>query len=140
LARSTKVPHANGDQRSHRRHPVTLELEYKLFKRGRVVQLGSGRTLNVSSGGVLFEANEALALDGLIELIISWPAFLEGICPLKLVMRGRVVRNDDSNQVAISVTHHEFRTARRQNARIAQRTGVGSEMTEGRPPQISGTG
>ena len=134
------MPDANRDQRLHRRYPVTLELEYKLLKRGRVVQRGSGRTLNISRSGVLFEANQALAPGGLIELMIRWPISLQGICPLKLLVRGRVVRIDDDKGVAIRVTYREFRTARRQNARSAQRTGVGSEMTEGRPPPISEAG
>jgi hypothetical protein len=113
VVRSAKGADANRDQRSHRRYAVTLDLEYKLVKRSRVVQLGSGRTLNISSGGVLFEATYALSPGGLLELMISWPVFLEGFCPLKLVMRGHVVRNDDGNQVAITVTYHEFRTASR---------------------------
>ena len=106
------MPDANRDQRLHRRYPVTLELEYKLLKRGRVVQRGSGRTLNISRSGVLFEANEALAPGGLIELMISWPFLLERVCPLKLVIRGRVVRVDDGKRIAVRVTYREFHTAR----------------------------
>jgi hypothetical protein len=114
-----------GDQRSHRRYSVTLDLEYKLLKRGRVVQLGSGRTVNISSRGILFEASESFALGDRIELMISWPFLLERVCPLKLVIRGRVVRVDDGNRIAVSVTYHEFRTSR---ARITQREGAGYEM------------
>jgi hypothetical protein len=133
---STKVPDANRDQRSHRRYPVTLAVEYKLLKRGRVIQTGSGRTLNISSRGILFEANEPFALGGPIELMISWPFLLEGVCPLKLVIRGRVVRVDDGNRIAVSVTYHEFHTARQQDARIDPRKGVGHEiLTERTSPK-----
>ena len=112
MARSTKVPDANRDKRSHRRYPITLDVEYKLLKRGRVIQIGSGKTLDISSHGVLFEANEALAPGGLIELMISWPFLLESVCPLKLVIRGRVVRVDDGKRIAVRVTYREFHTAR----------------------------
>jgi hypothetical protein len=98
------------DQRLNRRYPIALEIEYKLLRKGRVERLGLGRTLNVSSGGVLFEANEALPSGSSIELLVQWPFLLEGVCPLKLVIQGSVVRSD-SKSVAVQTRHHEFRTA-----------------------------
>jgi hypothetical protein len=87
-----------------------LEIEYKLLRKGRVERLGLGKTLNVSSGGVLFEANEPLPAGSSIELLMQWPFLLEGVCPLKLVIQGSVVRSD-SNGVAVRTKQHEFRTA-----------------------------
>ena len=98
------------DQRSNRRYPIALEIEYKLLRKGRVERLGIGRTLNVSSGGVLFEASESLPAGSSIELLMQWPFLLEGVCPLKLVIHGNVVRSDTKG-VAVRSKHHEFRTA-----------------------------
>jgi len=98
------------DQRLNRRYPIALEIEYKLLRKGRVERLGLGRTLNVSSGGVLFEANEPLPAGSSIELLMYWPFLLEGVCPLKLVIHGSVVRSD-GKRVAVQTKHHEFRTA-----------------------------
>jgi len=98
------------DQRVNRRYPIALEVEYKLLRKGRVERLGMGRSLNVSSGGVLFEANEPLPAGGSIEVMMHWPFLLEGVCPLKLVIYGSVVRSD-SKGVAVRSKHHEFRTA-----------------------------
>jgi hypothetical protein len=98
------------DLRSHRRYPIALDVEYKLLSKGRVERCGSGKTLNVSSSGVCFESAEPLPAEGLIELVMTWPFLLEGVCPLKLVMRGRIVRND-GQQVAVQAKYHEFRTA-----------------------------
>jgi hypothetical protein len=42
--------------------------------------------------------------------MLSWPFLLEGVCPLKLVMKGRIVRSD-LRGVAIQSSYHEFRTA-----------------------------
>ena len=98
------------DHRSTRRYPITLEVEYKLIRKGRVERLGIGKTLNVSSGGVLFEANESLPAGSAIELLMHWPFLLEGVCPLKLVIHGSVVRSD-SKGVAVRSKQHEFRTA-----------------------------
>lgn len=98
------------EQRLHPRYPIVLDVEYRLINRGRIERLGSGRTLNISSGGVLMEVPEQMPSGGLIELLLNWPFLLEGVCPLKLVMRGRIVRCD-ANGVAIKARHHEFRTA-----------------------------
>ena len=98
------------DQRLNRRYPITLEIEYKLLRKGRVERLGLGRTLNVSSSGVLFEANESLPAGSSIEVLMQWPFLLEGVCPLKLVIHGSVVRSD-SKRIAVRSKHHEFRTA-----------------------------
>jgi hypothetical protein len=43
-----------GDRRIQRRYPVALELEYKVVTGGAVIGTGTGKTGNISSGGVLF--------------------------------------------------------------------------------------
>jgi PilZ domain-containing protein len=98
------------DQRAHRRYPIGLDIQYKLLSKGTVERLGSGRTLDVSSGGACFESSDALPSKGSLELVISWPCLLEGVCPLKLIMRGRIVRSD-GQRVAMQAKFHEFRTA-----------------------------
>lgn len=98
------------ERRNKRRYPINLEVQYKLLKHRRIARLGSGRTVNVSSGGVLFEADDLLPQGVPIELALNWPFLLHGSCNLKLVMRGRIVRASDRT-VAIRAEFHEFRTA-----------------------------
>jgi hypothetical protein len=98
------------DQRLSRRYPIALEIEYKLLRKGRVERLGLGKTLNVSSTGVLFQPTEPLPAGCSIELLMQWPFLLEGVCPLKLVINGNIVRSDGKG-VAVRTKHHEFRTA-----------------------------
>jgi len=98
------------EQRSHQRYPLELEIEYRLLNRARSQRLGSGATVNISSGGVLFRADEFVPSGTPIELMLNWPFLLEGVCPLRLVMRGHVVRSTGT-EIAISCRHHEFRTA-----------------------------
>lgn len=105
------------DQRDHRRYPITLEIEYKLLSKGRVERVGAGKTLNISSGGVLFEARDVLPAGSPIEVLMNWPFLLEGVCPLKLVIQGRVVRCDN-RLVAVRCDHHEFRTAGARASRV----------------------
>ena len=98
------------DRRTKRRYPINLEVQYRLLKHRRVERLGAGRTLNISSGGVLFEADGLLPGTGPIELALTWPFLLHGSCNLKLVIRGRIVRSNEK-AIAIRAEFHEFRTA-----------------------------
>ena len=107
-ARNSRLEDAT-EQRSNQRYPIKLEVEYRIVKKGRV-ERGFGRTLNISSSGVFFETKTAIPSTGPIEVLLNWPFLLEGTCPLKLVMRGRIVRID-AKGVAIKFKHHEFRTA-----------------------------
>ena len=107
-ARPARILKICGDQRSRRRYPILLEVEYKMNRRP-VVLSGSARTLNISSGGVLFEVNDLLPANGPIRLILNWPILLDKVRPLKLVIDGHIVRNE-GNRIAITIKHHEFYT------------------------------
>jgi hypothetical protein len=98
------------EQRSHQRYPIELEVEYRLLSKGRSEPFGSGKTRNISSGGVLFEAMGSPPPGSSIEVLVNWPFLLEGVCPLKLLIKGRIVRSDFRG-VAIQSSYHEFRTA-----------------------------
>lgn len=107
LAKLWREKPNKADRRLHRRYPIVLDVEYK-SNRGRIARLGSGTTVNVSSRGVLFSADDSLPAGSPVELTMKWPILLEGVCPLKLVMRGRVVRSDWRG-VAVRAKDHEFR-------------------------------
>jgi hypothetical protein len=98
------------EQRGHKRFPISLEIQYRQLHRGREARRGSGRTINMSSGGILFDTEHPLTPGVTVEIFVNWPFLLEGVCPLKLVMRGRVVRADGMS-AAIQTKQHEFRVA-----------------------------
>jgi len=100
------------ERRLHRRYPINLEVEYKLYSEDRALPRRSGTTLNISSGGVLFQvdSSDPLAVDASIELLVRWPFRLDGIRPLNLAVLGSVVRRD-AKGVAVKITRYEFRTA-----------------------------
>jgi len=108
-ARVTGSPDARQvERRLHCRYPITLDVHYKLLATGGGEQIGIGKTVNVSSGGVLFEATDGLPARRLIEVFIDWPLPKEGAHPLKLAMYGRVIRSD-GKLAAVLVSRHEFR-------------------------------
>jgi hypothetical protein len=72
---------------------------------------GTSETLNISSKGVLFRADEALEPGQLVQISLDWPARLEKQIPLKLVAEGRIVRNV-KGVAAMTIEKYEFRTRR----------------------------
>lgn len=101
------------DQRSHSRYPITQKIEYKLLSNLEIERCGIGRTVNVSSSGILFEGSDRLPAGSLVEVLMDWPFLKGGTCRVKLVMRGRVTRSD-GKRVAVRVSRYEFSTSQLQ--------------------------
>jgi len=107
--RSKETPTIAGDRRGDRRYEIRLDTRWKLVRRRKVLETGLGRTLDFSSGGVLFEPGRTLPVGLNVELSISWPVLLHNVAPLQLVVCGRIVRSN-GNRTAIRMVQHEFRT------------------------------
>lgn len=99
----------SGDRREDRRYEIRLPVKWKLIRRRRVLDSGVGQTIDLSSGGIRFDAGREMPTGLNIELSITWPVMLHKIAPLQLVASGRIVRSN-SPHVAIVMTAHEFRT------------------------------
>jgi hypothetical protein len=97
------------DRRETARFPIEREICYKLLRRNGGNEQGTGKSINISSGGVLFTTDCALQPGIGIEVTISWPVRLDSEVPLRLVVRGRVVRSD-SGHAAMVISRYEFRT------------------------------
>lgn len=97
------------ERRVSHRFPIERDLRYKTVSKRSDEESGTGKTVNVSSGGVLFSADRALLPGQRIEVAINWPAQLNDKVGLELVARGRVVRYEEG-MVAMDIQQHEFRT------------------------------
>lgn len=71
--------------------------------------MGSGKTLNMSSRGILFTTESSLPDGAFLEVAISWPIQLDKTTQLKLVVLGALVRSDEG-QAVISIHRYEFKT------------------------------
>lgn len=100
---------AQADRRHSDRFPIEREVRYRVLNKRSNEESGAGKTLNISSSGVLFSVEHLLLPGRRMELAISWPAQLNNKCALKLVARGRVVRFE-GGRAAIEIQHYEFRT------------------------------
>jgi hypothetical protein len=99
-----------GDRRSDRRYQIHLELRWKLIRRRRVLDSGVGHTVDLSSGGILFDPGRQLPVGLNVELAIAWPVLLHNVAPLQLIVSGRIVRGA-ANRTAVAMVQHEFRTS-----------------------------
>jgi hypothetical protein len=111
LGSETNTPekHNQAERRTSDRFPIEREMRYKLLSKRAGDESGTGKTVNMSSNGVLFEADGSLLPGKRVEMAISWPAQLDNRCALKLVARGRVVRSE-GGRAAVEIQQYEFRT------------------------------
>ena len=114
-----------------RRYDIALEVRWRLIQGKRPLGAGTGTTLNLSSGGVLFETDRKLASGGAIELAIAWPVLLRNVAPLQLKIMGEIVRAE-GRRIAVAIGNYEFRTVglvwagprgTMQEDRVSSRTG-----------------
>jgi len=100
---------AKDERRGADRFPMERDVRFKILSSKDAEEAGLGKTVNMSSNGVLFTTDRFVVPGKRLEVAISWPAQLNAKVALKLVARGRVVRCQDGT-VAIEIQQHEFRT------------------------------
>jgi PilZ domain len=103
---------AERERRSKRRYPLELNLRYRSVS-NRMGIAGTGRTVNVSSAGLLVAASHDL-LEGIrLQVMVEWPWLLDQSTPLQLVAESRVVRTGNT-EFAVELLRYQFRTTGKQ--------------------------
>ena len=97
------------ERRTKRRFEIAQEVRYKMLYGQRIAETGSGKTLNISSGGVWFTTENMLTVGMPIEVSMGWPVLLNDSCPMKLMIYGCVIRSNEKG-AAVSIERYEFRT------------------------------
>lgn len=96
------------------RYEIHRPLEYRVRdSTGPIV--GSGRTLNISRRGVLFQTERDLKVGRKIELVVRMGAALGDGPDVNLMVQGVTVRSQDGN-VAVAIKKYKLRSAERQRA------------------------
>jgi len=106
MDRSPLVP-ASNERRSKLRFPLARKVRYE-FVQSNQSQCGQGEILNISSSGVLLQAEHELQPGTKLRLSISWPIKLNETASIKLVAEGKIVWAKEK-KVAVRLTSHEFR-------------------------------
>ncbi len=105
------------DRRLRVRYPIDCAVQYQVTERRSEITSGSGRTIDMSSSGILFAAENPVAPGTRIQLWVSWPAKLDHKTPMNLVLRGTVVRTEQG-VVAVKIKDREFRIRGTQHSQL----------------------
>lgn len=90
------------------RFPIEMDVNCRVG--GRTPVWIQGKTINISSSGILIRSENQPASGTKVLLALAWPKLLDNRVPLRLMVQGHVVRANDG-QVAVMVQRFEFRTA-----------------------------
>jgi hypothetical protein len=101
-------------------YPLTLDFSYLAYRRGRVIQQGTGVTVEMSRARIRVKPI-AVSTPGTtdIKLSIAWPAVLDDGTRLQFVVQGKPSWNG-SELVEVIILKHEFRTASKGPALVSQ--------------------
>ena len=109
------------DRRSKARFPLRLSVRYRTLSGGPSL-VGAGRTVNMSSSGLLISSKQAPVRAGArLQIIVDWPALLHGITPLQLIAVCTVTRRLPA-EFAVEFDQYQFKTKKRE-FRSSQRNG-----------------
>lgn len=97
------------ERRASGRFDVHRSLDYRVALSKKECITGTGRTINMASGGVLFSTEHHLPTGRHVEVAIDWPAKLDGNCRMQLVAIGPVLRSGPSF-AAIQILRYQFKT------------------------------
>jgi c-di-GMP-binding flagellar brake protein YcgR len=98
------------ERRNKRRFHIEQEVKYKMLYGQRIAETGTGKTTDISSGGVWFSTQNILTAGMPVELSMTWPVLLNDSCPMKLMIYGCVVRSNERG-AAVAIERYEFRTS-----------------------------
>ena len=98
-----------GERRSKKRFVIERPVRYRLLYGASIGQVASGHALDASSSGIWMQTDQELRVGDPLELLVDWPAQLNGVVPLQLVTAGCVVRVK-GKRAAVSIERYEFRT------------------------------
>jgi len=105
------------ERRSAVRYPIVLNARYHAVRK-RSSGGGTGRTVDISSGGLLIASEHKIPVGVRLEVTVEWPALLDGAVELVLVTTGAVVRARGSS-FALELSRYEFRTTKRKSRAAA---------------------
>lgn len=98
------------ERRHKKRFPIVMGLRYQVLRGAATLHSGSGRTVNVSSAGVLFQQSDnSISLEpGLgLEVTMEMPTKRNGR-PVEFKVVGSVVRSESGGFTAVGITKYEL--------------------------------
>jgi hypothetical protein len=89
------------------RFPIEREVRYRTLSETGGDEEGTGRTINISSSGILFTTSRVLLPGCHMEVIVDWPARGGFGSQSKLIARARVIRSE-TTRTAVEILWYEI--------------------------------
>jgi len=95
------------ERRAFQRYGIEHSVRYRVIG---IEISGSGKTVNMSRGGILLAIDRVLAWGLSIELEVDWPVRLADENPVKLVIKGKIVwsRKNGVALAGVTIAWYEF--------------------------------
>jgi hypothetical protein len=101
-------PFERKNRRAHPRYAFVTPLRYRAAGGALHPAWKTGRTVDMSAGGILIDIPEALPVGSRLELAMDWPGLYHGKAMVLLSLTASVVRVD-LRGTAVQILNHEFR-------------------------------
>jgi hypothetical protein len=102
------------ERRASERFAIERRIRYRAVGRGSIGISGNGRTVNMSSVGILIATDRGLSVGCRIEAEVDGPFQVDNQVYWKLIVTGSIVRSETRAVplVGVKISSHEFRTTR----------------------------
>ena len=111
LVNNAKLPGGRNNRRRTQRFPLVYPIRYRLLDEEDAEAGGTGYTINLGSGGMLFVTEQTLNTEERVELCMAWPVKKDHQIPLELLATAKVVRCED-RRIAVEILQWGFRLQR----------------------------
>ncbi|MDE3167232.1 MAG: PilZ domain-containing protein [Acidobacteriota bacterium] len=108
MMRRTKPDIKN--RRAHTRHQFATALRYRGWRQDTVLCSGSGRTIDMSAGGITLDLGRALEPGAELEMALEWPGIYHDRPRMRLYVWAEVLRSTPES-TAVRILTHEFQDA-----------------------------
>ena len=111
---SSKRPNDQPERRASIRFSIERSISYRVVGRGPVGASGSGKTVNMSSGGMLIETEQVLIPGWRVEVEVSGPFQVDDQVFFKLFVTGKIIRSVSSlvPLAGFKISRHTFQVSR----------------------------
>lgn len=98
------------NRRANARYGFVTALRFRAYRQTAVECSGSGRTIDMSAGGITIEIGRPLEPGIEVEMVLDWPGLYHGRQRMRLYLWGEVLRSSHES-TAVRILSHEFRDA-----------------------------
>jgi hypothetical protein len=108
------------ERRASKRFLIERKILYRVLTPRHTDMSGTGKTVNMSSVGILISTDQILTPGWRVEVEVDGPFQIDDVVSPKLIVTGRIVRVENAAVpiAAVKISSHVFKTRPPRNIRI----------------------